>query len=158
MRQNASQAAIAARMRKALAKAGLSQAEAARQLGYKQSTFNRWLQGQRRPADGDIEAFAGLVGVPAGDIIHGTREFRDWVVAFGERVMSGQDPVTASDEVSDQPAALNEEERQKLSRQAAQIRRYVEAFAGAPWVALTPERRRQVLEDLARDEASHLED
>jgi transcriptional regulator with XRE-family HTH domain len=139
-------------MREALKKAGLSQAEAARRLGYKQSTFNRWMTGARRPDDKEIAAFAQLTGASEDALIHGAAtKFREWAIRFADLVHAGTDPARGIDEVTagaDETGGLGDAERESLSQAAEGMRTMLREQAGGAWDRLTADQKWQVLQQI----------
>ena len=60
---------IADALKRALAERELSQAAAARALGYKQPTVNRWVNAEARPSVEDLQRLEDVLGYPHGYIL-----------------------------------------------------------------------------------------
>ena len=81
-------AALAARLRAAREQAGLSQGQAAKQLGWQRPTISEIEAGRRRVATEELNRFAGLYGVSASWLMRDEPEVADPAVELAARELA----------------------------------------------------------------------
>ena len=136
MSTTSEQAAIGRRMKAAAVQAQLGAYEIARRLGVKAATVYRWWYGERTPSSEMMLAYARLVGRPVGSFYgeaaneEEPRELAQLLLGWADWLMAGEEPGTAFDRVTGEPAELTPRERQKLAAAAPRMRDDLTRAAG----------------------------